>query len=113
VIEDSFRTLADAIILHTIQSQYFEYIPESTNNIKDALSFLYVSFENLTSPENFIWSAARDEFVENFTKLAMKSQMQVGHHTSKTFAEIHSFLNAFVEKDKTLQHKLFTQEPKQ
>jgi hypothetical protein len=75
VIEDSFRTLANAIILHNIQSQHNEHIPEATSNIRDALSFLYVSFENLTSTENFIWSAARDEFVENFTKLVAKSQM--------------------------------------
>lgn len=58
-------------------------MPGVNKNLKDALMFLYNSFENITgsASENFVWSAARDEFVENFLRLATKSQMQVGHHT--------------------------------
>lgn len=61
----------------------------------DAVNFLYKSFLNLTGTvsNNFVWSAARDEFVENFTKLATKSQTQVGHNTNKSFADVEKYVN--------------------
>lgn len=50
-------------------------MPGVNKNLKDALRFLFNSFENITGnvSENFVWSAARDEFVENFLRLVTKS----------------------------------------
>jgi hypothetical protein len=39
---------------------------------------------------------AKEQFVENFSRLALKSQTQVGHHTSKSFADIHTYLKDLV-----------------
>lgn len=56
----------------TVHSKFGEQISGANQNISDALLFLYRSFENLTGTvsESFVWSAARDEFVENFSRLA-------------------------------------------
>jgi hypothetical protein len=55
----------------TVNQKFGEQISGANQNIMDALIFLYKSFENLsgTSLDSFVWSAAREEFVENFTRL--------------------------------------------
>lgn len=97
------RVVADAIIMSTIANKFGETLPGANQNFSDALNFLYRSAENLVglTNESFVWSAAREEFVENFTRLAMRSQMQVGHNTRKSFADIESFVKQLVEKDST------------
>ena len=75
VIEDALKTLANTVIMSALSKQFEEDLPGTNKNLSDALRFLYNSFENITgnSSENFVWSAARDEFVENFLRLATKS----------------------------------------
>lgn len=85
-----------------------------SQNMFEALSFLHKSFAHLTaSQETFVWQAARDEFVENFTRLVQRSQMQVGHHTSKTFAEVDAFLKNLVDKDSTYQQNVYRSAPEE
>jgi hypothetical protein len=52
--------------------------------------------------DKFVWQNAREEFVENFARLVNRSQMQVGTNTSRTYAEIESFVLSFVQSDTTL-----------
>jgi CRISPR/Cas system CSM-associated protein Csm3 (group 7 of RAMP superfamily) len=100
------RVVADTVILGTVH-RFGEQINGANNNILDALSFLHKSFENLTgASDKFVWQSARDEFVENFSRLVNRSQMQVGHHTSRTYSEIESFVKSFVERETTLQTKV-------
>lgn len=75
-------------------------MPGVSKNLGEAIRFLGTSFENLSgAAENFVWSAARDEFVENFAKLANKSQMQVGHHSNVSFKDLAEFVQSLVAKD--------------
>jgi hypothetical protein len=59
-----------------LNKRFNEQVHGQSSNISDAISFLHKSFENLSgyTGETFVWAAARDEFVENFTKLALRSQ---------------------------------------
>ncbi len=101
--------LANAVALSTIHHHFGANITGSNQNTNDALAFLSKSFENLTASrsDSFIWAAARDEFVENFSRLATKSQAQVGHNGSKTFADIHAFVTDFAERNNAIQRQVF------
>lgn len=102
VVEDALKVVADAIIMANVQNQYGEPLPGVTPNISDALNHIYKSFENLAQPaRDFLWVPARDDFVEKFSKLANRSQTQVGHDTRKSFAEIHDYIVDVLEVDTT------------
>ncbi len=64
---------ADAIVLGTLNAQFGEQLSGASKNILDSLSFLRKSFENLVGSDSYVWQAAKEDFVENFTKLAIKS----------------------------------------
>ncbi len=100
-MEDSLRILANAVIMSTVHNTFGEEINESTSNLNESLAFLHKSFENLlaTHSDSFVWEGAREEFVENFSRLALKSQAQVGHNGNKTFADLHGFVSHFVENN--------------
>ena len=72
-IEDALRIVANAVIMSTLHNKFGERFEGSNQNIIEALAFLNKSFENLAS-DSFVWEAAREEFVENFSRLGQKSQ---------------------------------------
>jgi len=75
VIEDALRVIADAVIINRLQDRFGESIPGASQNIQESLQFLYRTFESLTGAgaEDYIWRNVRDQFVDNFTRLAVKS----------------------------------------
>ena len=100
-MSDALSLLADAVVARTLVSRFSEQLPGSTKQHTDSLDFLFQSFERLVGygghhGEAFQWGQAKEQFVENFTRLALKSQTQVGHNTSKSYADIHSFLKDLV-----------------
>jgi hypothetical protein len=68
--------VADSVILGTLSSKFGEQLPGANQNILDALTFLHASYENLEGSQkgSFVWQQAKDQFVETFSRLAMKSQ---------------------------------------
>jgi hypothetical protein len=75
VIEDALRIAANAVIMNTVHNKFGEQFEGASSNIIDGLAFLHKSFENLnaSNADSFVWEAAREEFVENFLRLAQKS----------------------------------------
>lgn len=69
------KVIANTVAFGTVASRFEEKIPGTSNYMVDALTFINKSFENLlgASSDQFIWAAARDEFVENFSRLLLKS----------------------------------------
>jgi hypothetical protein len=108
VIEDALRIAANAVIMNTVHNKFGEQFEGASSNIIDGLAFLHKSFENLnaSNADSFVWEAAREEFVENFLRLAQKSQAQVGHSGNKTFGDIHAFVAHFSEHDSSVQRKV-------
>lgn len=96
-MHDALAAVADAVILRTLHSRFGEALHGSSQGELDALEFLYKSFEGVAgydkSHADFSWLTAREHFVESFARLALKSQMQVGAHTGKTFSDIHNFIH--------------------
>lgn len=66
--------MADAVILRTIHSRFNEALPGvATQSIADSLDFLFKSFEGLAGyghDQSFNWLQIREQFVENFSRLA-------------------------------------------
>lgn len=96
VIEDTLSAVADSVIVNYLRVKHHEDIAGATPQVQDALQVLYKSFEGVVgyAHESFNWKKAREEFVEVFTRYALKSQMQIG--TSKqTFGDIHQFVENF------------------
>jgi hypothetical protein len=110
VIEDALRIAANAVIMNTVHNKFGEQFEGASSNIIDGLAFLHKSFENLnaSNADSFVWEAAREEFVENFLRLAQKSQAQVGHSGNKTFGDIHAFVAHFSEHDSAVQRKVLS-----
>lgn len=67
----------------------------ATQNIADSLEFVFKTFEGLAGygHESFNWLSVREQFVDNFSRLTLKSQTQVGSHTGKTYSDINAFLH--------------------
>lgn len=84
--------MADAVILRTLHSRFQETLPGvATQNVADSLEHLFKSFEGLAGyghDPSFNWLTVRENFVENFSRLALKSLTQVGSHTGKTYSDI-------------------------
>lgn len=94
-MSDAFGLLADAVIARTLHSRFSEQLNGASKQHTDSLDFLYQSYEKLVGyghQENYQWSVAKEQFVETFTRLALRSQTQVGQHTSKSYADINTFL---------------------
>jgi hypothetical protein len=58
--------------MNTVHNKFGEQFHGANSNIIEGLAFLAKSFENLNASrsETFVWEAAREEFVENFLRLA-------------------------------------------
>lgn len=62
------------------------------------MTFLHKNFENLNgSSDSFSWGKARESFVDHFTRLVLKSQTQVGNHTSRSYADVNAFVKSASE----------------
>ena len=70
------RTVANVVIAGSLNTNYNENVfGVQNNNIRDAVDYLYKSFQRLTSgdQQSFVWATAREEFVDNFSRLVNKS----------------------------------------
>lgn len=116
VVHDTLALVADAVILRTLHSRFQEPLPGvATQNIADSLEFLFKSFEGLagySNDQSFVWGNVREHFVENFSRLANKSQTQVGAHTGKTYSDINTFLHQVAQSNTGLVQKQFTKQAK-
>lgn len=82
IVEEALKVVADAIIMGTLQS-INEPLPNVNDKQADCINFLYKSFDNLAAnSDNFVWQSARDEFVENFSRLVNRSHNQLGVNTN-------------------------------
>lgn len=94
-MNDTLALVADAITLRTIHSRFNEELAGSNKSELDSLEFLFRSFEGLAGygvHGDFSWEKAKESFVENFSRLVLRSQMQVGQSTGKTYANIQDFI---------------------
>lgn len=96
VIEETLSSVADTVIVNYLRVKHHEEITGASPQVQDALQVLYKSFEGVVgyAHDSFNWRQAREEFVETFTRYALKSQMQVGQ-SKQTFGEIHQFVETF------------------
>jgi hypothetical protein len=76
VVEDALSAVADVVIVNYLRTKQHEEVAGATPQISEALQVLYKSFEGVVgyAHESFMWKQAREEFVETFSKYAMKSQ---------------------------------------
>jgi hypothetical protein len=69
--------VADAVILRTLHSRFQEPLPGvSTQSLSDSLDYLFKSFEGLAgygNEQSFNWLKAREQFVDSFSRLFLKS----------------------------------------
>lgn len=68
--------VADTVIVNFLRKIHHEEISGATSKTIDALQVLYQSFEGVVgyAHDSFNWKVAREEFVESFSRLALKSQ---------------------------------------
>jgi hypothetical protein len=102
--------VANAILAGTVNAHFNENIFGASNqNIQDAVAFLQQGFTRLVAPQKTLtWATAREEFVDNFSRLVLRSSTQVGTNTRKSFGDIEAFINYFVRNDTEIQNKLLT-----
>lgn len=51
-----------------------EQLPGANEKLLDCFHFLYKSYDNLAAnSDTFVWQNAREEFVENFSRLVNRS----------------------------------------
>lgn len=66
--------VANAIIMGTLHVNMEEQLPGASDKMLECLHFLYKSYDNLAANQDtFVWQKARDEFVDNFSKLVSRS----------------------------------------
>lgn len=109
VVEDTLRTVANAVIASSISLHYNEQVGSANANVKDALHLLNKSFSNLVDAKSLNWSQAREEFVENFARLVNRSSTQVGSTSRKSYSDIEAFIRDFTASDSDLQSRQFAQ----
>lgn len=102
MVEETLNLIANALVVSNLDGEYGVKLPGATKNMGDALGLLHKSVQLISNgmlSETFVWSTGRDQFVENFTRLVMGSQMQVGTGTHLSYADVSSFIQNFVDKD--------------
>jgi hypothetical protein len=57
VVEDALKSIADTIIISTLQAKFGEQLPGATPSINDALSYLAKAFGSVSgaSVDSFQW----------------------------------------------------------
>jgi hypothetical protein len=73
------------------------------------LTFLHKHFDSVHGSSDFSWRAARDSFVDHFSRLALKSQTQVGNHTSRSYADVQAFVRSLSENTDLLDKQFGAQ----
>ena len=97
VVEETLSIVADTVIFASLLSEGVE-LSGSSSNINDALKHLHQSWSALTHGVG-TWSQANGNFVDTFARLANKSQTQVGTNTSRSYADLHSFVSTFASSE--------------
>ena len=94
IVEDALSLVADSVIFATLNGEQGVELKGSSQNLNDSLAHILKSWSGLTEGVGS-WSSAKGAFVDTFSRLISKSATQVGTHTSKSYAELHTFVTAF------------------
>jgi len=94
VIEDALHLVADAVIFGTLNADQGVELKGSTQNLNDSIAHVVKAWSGLTEGLG-TWSSAKGNFVDTFSRLISKSATQVGTNTSRTYADLHTFITAF------------------
>lgn len=111
IVHDTLSLVADAVILRTVHARFSESLGGASQHEIDAIEFLYKHFEGIAGygaahHHEFNWLTAKENFVDNFSRLALRSQTQVATNTGKTYGDIQDFIHSQASNE-SLQTKKF------
>lgn len=82
------------MIFGTLSADQGVELKGSTQNLNDSIAHVVKAWSGLTEGLG-TWSSAKGNFVDTFSRLISKSATQVGTNTSRTYADLHTFITAF------------------